>query len=279
MPSKVYLIQKSFLQKIPKAFGRLGFNERFAGKKVAVKVHMGEYGNLNYVRPPIVGKCIEELLAVGAKPFVFDSLTKYHGSRFTVPDYIETARKNGFTEETIGCPIVITDNSIKARGFLDRDVGVSKEVADADTLLAVSHAKGHMFSGYGGAVKNLGFGAVNQETKNVVHNNKRKLLELIANQALAVLNQFEKNEILFLNVLNDISSHCDCHGDARFGLMGGIGILVSENPAAIDNASVDLINKEFGRDFFESLNYIDPRPQFTLLAEHGFESEYGLEEL
>ncbi|MAG22264.1 MAG: hypothetical protein CL943_03095 [Candidatus Diapherotrites archaeon] len=277
MPAKVFLIQKEFLQKLPATFQKLGFKQRFENKSTAVKVHMGEYGNLNYVRPPIVGKCVEELLAVGAKPFLFDSLTKYHGNRFTVEDYKETARKNGFTEETIGCPIVISNETVNAEGFMDREVGLCKDVVDADAIFTISHCKGHGFAGFGGAIKNLGFGAVNQETKNVVHGNKRKLLEFIANQCFAVLKQFENGNSIYVNVLNDISKLCDCHGDAGFGIMKGIGIAVSDNIAAIDRASIDLINKEFGQDFFEHLNHIDPRPQYELLEQHGILSDYFLE--
>ncbi len=279
MPSTVYLIRKEFLQKLPSAFEKLGFRQHFSGKSTAVKVHMGERGNLNYVRPPIVGKCVEELLAVKAKPFVFDSLTKYHKHRYSVEDYYETARKNGFTEETIGCPIVITDNAVKAKGFLDREVGVSKEVAEADALLAVSHCKGHMFAGFGGAIKNVGFGTIDQKTKDVEHAAKRELLEAIANHCFAVLLQFDAANTLFVNVLNDISPYCDCHDNAPFGIMKGIGILVSDNIAAIDRASIDLINKEFGKDFFQYLGYISPLPQIELLEEQGFSSAYTLEEL
>ena len=279
MASKVYLIRKEFLEKLPQAMQQFDFNQRFSGKSTAIKIHMGEYGNLNYVRPPIVGKCVDELLSVNAKPFVFDSITHYKKKRYTVEDYYDTARRNGFTAETIGCPIVITDNSLQAKGFMERDVGLSKEVAEANALLAISHCKGHMFAGFGGAIKNLGFGAIDQKTKAVVHSNKKKLLEITSNNCFAVLKQFQPENTLFVNVLNDFSPYCDCHDNAPFGLMKGVGIAVSDNIAALDRASIDLMNEAFGANFFEHLGYIDPMGQVEWLEKQGFESEYKLEEI
>jgi len=276
---EVYFIKSNFLEKLGKALKKFDL-KAWAGKTVAVKIHMGEYGNLNYTRPPIAGKVVEVLQKAGAKPFLFDSTTKYKGSRFTVEAYYDTARRNGFTEETIGCPIVITDNSVKEKGFLDREIGVSKEVAEADRLLALSHCKGHMFAGFGGAVKNLGFGAVDAKTKGVFHLHKSKLLEHTANQCAAVLKKFRAEEMLFVNVLNDFSKFCDCHNDAPFGIMKGIGIIASQSITAIDRASMDIVNREFGRNIFNHLGYIDPSPQVDLLAEHGFgNTDYKLVEI
>lgn len=323
---KVYFVKNNFLEKLGSALGRFDLSN-WNGKKVAIKLHMGEYGNLNYVRPPIVGKIVEVLKEAGALPFLFDSITLYKDKRFTVEDYFETARKNGFTEETVGCPIVISNNSILKQGILF-PVNVIKEICEADAMLVLSHCKGHAFSGLGGAIKNLGMGAVDQETKKMCHDKANMVVDLkkcigcaecvkgcpvsaiaikdkkavidyekcwgcaacfktctknamhpkafmpdaaLASSALAVLECFEKKNLLFVNVLMSISRVCDCHGSASLGEMSDVGILVSDNILTIDNASVDLINKQYGKDFFEAIGYRNPKQQIQWLEQQ----EYG----
>lgn len=145
--------------------------KKFArGDKIVVKAHLGEYGNLNYVRPPIIECIISELKKSGLNPFIFDTTSWYEGHRHSAKDYLDTARKNGFTKETMGCQIIISNDSISVKGkkHLEK-VNVSKHVADADGLVVVSHFKGHMCASFGGAIKNLGMGAVNAETKKAIH--------------------------------------------------------------------------------------------------------------
>ena len=322
---KVYLARDHFLEKLGHAISRFGLSH-WQGKRVAVKLHMGEYGNLNHVRPAIAGKIVEVLREAGAKPFLFDSVTLYKNRRHSVEDYFDTARRNGFTDETMGCPIVISNDSVPKQGRLF-PVNVSKEVAEADAMLVLSHCKGHAFSGLGGAIKNLGMGAVDRETKKLCHDsanmvvNREKCIGCaacvpkcpvsaikvkagkaaidyglcwgcascfkecrqnalspkkampdagLASCALSVLECFERQNLLFVNVLMDISRVCDCHGDASLGEVPGIGILVSDNILAIDNASIDLINKRFGSDFFEAIGYRDPKQQIRWLEQQGY---------
>jgi len=322
---EVYFIRDNFLENLQSALKKFPL-QRWSGKSVAVKLHMGEYGNLNYVRPPIAGKIVETLKAAGAKPFLYDSTTKYKVKRYTVQDYYETARRNGFTQETVGCPIVISNSAVVKEGRLF-NVGVSKEIAEADAMLVLSHCKGHPFTSMGGAIKNLGMGAVDRDTKRIAHDKAKMVVDLekctgcslcvercpveaieikdgkavidyekcwgcakcfkvcrqgaysprelmpdvaLANCALAVLKCFEKSDLLYVNVLMDISAMCDCHGDARLGEMPDIGLLVSDNILAVDSASADLINKTFGRDFFDAIGYRDPKLQIQWLEEQGY---------
>ena len=323
--SKVYFIKDNFVRKLEHALGK--FNLRaWKGKHVAIKLHMGEYGNLNYIRPPIAGKIVEVLKKAGAKPFLFDSTTKYRAKRHTVEDYYDTARRNGFTEETMGCPIVISNSAIEKKGVLF-NAGVCREIAEADAMVVLTHCKGHAFSGLGGAIKNLGMGAVDRKTKEACHGKANMVVDLqkckgcaacvagcpvnaitvkkgkavidyercwgcakcfkacpqgamspretmpdagLANCALAVLNCFEKKNLLFVNVLMDIAKLCDCHGDAALSEMPGIGILASDNILAIDSASVDLINQKFGKDFFDSIGYRDPKQQVEWIEKQGY---------
>jgi hypothetical protein len=333
--AKAFLARDSFLPKLENALQKFSL-EKWKGKQVAVKLHMGEYGNLNYVRPPIAGKIVETLKKAGARPFLFDSTTKYRNRRYTVEDYLDTAKRNGFTEETVGCPIVISNNGIEKKGRLF-PVSVSKEVAEADAMLVLSHCKGHAFSGMGGAIKNLGMGCVDRKTKGLCHDKARMKIDLekcvgcgacekacegsaieikngkalidldacwgcgrclkecpkgavsplehlpdhaLASCALAVLECFEKKDLLYVNVLMDISSQCDCNSNSPMPKTPGIGVLVSDSILAIDSASVDLINQAFGKDFFDSIGYRNPKQQVEWLEKQGYgKAEYELEEL
>ncbi len=147
--------------------------------KVCVKIHMGEYGNLNYIRPPIVELIIDELKAIGTNPFIFDSTTLYQGSRYKVKDYYETARKNGFTEETMGCPILISDEGKPVKSNYFTGLEVCKKLAEADGMLVLSHFKGHESSNWGGAIKNLGMGAVTARSKHMIHHDIKPKAEHI----------------------------------------------------------------------------------------------------
>lgn len=153
-------MQAELKKQLPKHFSK--------GDKVCIKAHMGEYGNLNYLRPSIVGAVVEVLKSIGAKPFVFDSPVAYKGSRDTSEKYYECARRNGFTEETMGCPIVISNKgkAVKSKFF---DIEVCKDLIDADGLFVLSHFKGHELANWGGAIKNLGMGAVTKESKSAIH--------------------------------------------------------------------------------------------------------------
>jgi len=149
----------------------MGLSERFSNVgRIAVKLHMGEFGNLHYVRPPLVGQLVEVLQRLGNSVFLFDTPTLYNESRGTVEGYYDTARRNGFCEQVIGCSIKISDEAtqIKTDGVLG-SVGVAKDLVDADGLIVLSHGKGHPDLGFGGAIKNLGMGATNKQTKEDLH--------------------------------------------------------------------------------------------------------------
>jgi uncharacterized Fe-S center protein len=140
------------------------------GSKIAVKVHMGEYGNLHYLRPSVVERIVQLLKDMDLLPFLFDTPTLYAYRRHTAEGYYQTARRHGYTAETIGCPIIISDDSvgIEIPYSLER-VGVPTDLLNADGLLVVSHFKGHRDAGFGGAIKNLGMGCVDMETKRRMH--------------------------------------------------------------------------------------------------------------
>lgn len=163
----VILIRRNLLKNLGKAVMKRKFS---AGDRIVIKAHLGEYGNVTHVRPELIGVVAEELKKMGTKPFLFDTPTLYRGSRYTPEKYLETAKKNGFTEETIGCPIIISDEGIRVKGkkYLE-DVEVAKHIYNANGMVVVSHFKGHPDAGFGGAIKNLGMGGVTKRMKDVEH--------------------------------------------------------------------------------------------------------------
>lgn len=149
------------------------------GSSVAVKLHMGELGNITYIRPVFVRKVVDLVKKRGASPFVTDTVSLYPGSRDAKNKYLSTAAFNGFVREGIGVPIVIADGdgdegvpvavTGMVRGCGLGEVEVASGIYGADFLLVLSHVKGHLITGFGGAVKNLGMGCVTKRSKREQH--------------------------------------------------------------------------------------------------------------
>jgi len=150
------------------------------GDTVAIKVHMGESGNTTHIRPQFVAKIVELVKAEGGKPFVTDTTTIYPGKRFTASAYLETAAINGFTQQSLKAPIIIADGEKGydgksfpvGRRIEDcslREVEVASALLDADVILVVSHGKGHLMSGFGGAIKQLAMGCTTKRSKAAQH--------------------------------------------------------------------------------------------------------------
>jgi uncharacterized Fe-S center protein len=147
-------------RELPKFFSR--------NDQVAVKLHMGEAGNKYFIKPTIVGQVVACMKEIGLKPFLFDSPVKYHGLRSTPENYLKTAKAHGFSENSIGCPVIVSDDFVEAETS-HSNVQVCKPLAKADGMLVLSHVKGHACCGFGAAIKNLGMGAVTRKTKGDIH--------------------------------------------------------------------------------------------------------------
>ena len=150
------------------------------GDSVAVKLHMGEYGCSTYLRPAFVHRVCDLIKNVGGKPFVTDTTTLYAARRFTARQYLATAAFNGFSEESLEAPVVIADGEegydgewvdIPKQAYdcpLDK-IKVAKEILNADSMIVLSHLKGHELSGFGGSIKNVAMGCVTKESKAAQH--------------------------------------------------------------------------------------------------------------
>jgi len=170
MASRVYMASDDLVRKVPEMVDRM--DVAFRGK-VAVKVHMGELGNVTHVRPVFVRRVVDKIKELGGEPFVIDTPAIYKGDRDTAGKYLKTAAVNGFTKESMGAEVVIDDTETLING-----VGISKKIMDSDALFVVSHGKGHGMSGFGGAIKNVGMGCPSKNGKAVIHGvNKPTVLD------------------------------------------------------------------------------------------------------
>jgi len=159
------------------------------GDSVAVKVHMGEYGGSAYLRPSIVRRACDLIKEAGGKPFVTDTTTLYPLGRFTASQYLATAARNGFTEESVGAPVVIADGEQGYDGEwapIRRQVSgcslgrikIAGKVFNADSLIVLSHVKGHAQAGFGGSIKNVAMGCVTKESKAAQHRANRAIIDI-----------------------------------------------------------------------------------------------------
>lgn len=168
---KVYFI-KNFKKLGPLLEELFSFQE---GNEVAIKLHMGERYNSNYVRPEIAKEIVESLKKRGGKPFLFDTNVAYGtGGRTSVKDHIETARDNGFDF----CEIRIGEKGVKIKtsGKLG-EVGIAEELQKAKYMIVLSHVKGHCDAGFGGAIKNLGMGGAIKGEKSRCHSLSKPVLD------------------------------------------------------------------------------------------------------
>ncbi|HDQ15747.1 MAG TPA: DUF362 domain-containing protein [Bacteroidetes bacterium] len=146
----------------------------FSGKRYPLKLHMGETGNRYYPKANFVKLVVEELKNRGGEPFLFDTTVAYPGLRHYKSGYQKVARMHGFRK--IDCDVVIDDagKNVKIEG---RDYEVADNIYRSKHIFALSHVKGHIATGFGGAIKNFGMGGVTKETKKKMHHASRPVYQ------------------------------------------------------------------------------------------------------
>lgn len=255
-------------------------NEGITGK-VAIKVHTGEKNGPNILPRDLV-KALQARIPNSA---IVETNTLYTGSRDTTEKHRETLQVNGWTF----CPVDIMDEHGDAvlpvqGGFHLKEVNVGKGLMDYDSMLVLTHFKGHAMGGFGGSMKNIAIGcASGQVGKKQVHGvadkmpadwrewpGKEKLMELMADSAKAVQDHFGKH-ITYINVLRNMSVDCDCAGtSAQKPAIKDIGILASTDLLAIDQAACDLVfgQTEDNKDIVERIKSRHGLRQLSAMAEH-----------
>ena len=241
----VYFSRTITPEKVLELYQKLG--KELPGK-VAIKVHSGEVGNQNFLRPPFWKPIIDH---VGGT--VVECNTAYPGARNTTKRHMKTFKKHGwidyFTVDLLDAegPDMVLEIP---HGKIIQKNYVGKDMADYDSTLVLSHFKGHPMGGYGGAIKQLSIGFASSFGKAYIHGagepkkiwtaDHDSFLEAMADAALSVKEYFGENAV-YVNVMKNMSVDCDCCAIAKDPCIGDIGILVSLDPVAIDQACVDLV--------------------------------------
>ena len=245
MKSKVYLSKTITPEKVLELYKMLGLELK---GNVAVKLHSGEMGNQNFLKPeffkPIIG-------AVGGT--VVECNTAYEGERDTTEKHIKTMAAHGwsrhFKVDLLDAEGPDLELPIPNGKRIKRNL-VGKNLVRYDSLLVLSHFKGHPMGGFGGALKQLSIGIASSAGKAYIHGagNPKKIwtadhdsfLESMADAASSIIERF-KDKIIYINVMKDMSVDCDCCAIAEDPCMKDIGILISLDPVAIDQACLDLV--------------------------------------
>ncbi|PKL65116.1 MAG: 4Fe-4S ferredoxin [Methanomicrobiales archaeon HGW-Methanomicrobiales-3] len=169
---------ESTTAKVQRLFDRAGFADLIAPHdKTAVKLHFGETGNDGFISPVFVRQVVEKVKSCGALPFLTDTNTLYLGGRSNAVEHIQTAILHGFDYAVAGAPVIIADGlngkniqevTINKKHF--SKVSIAGDIATADSMIVLSHFKGHIVAGFGGALKNLAMGCAPPEGKRAQHN-------------------------------------------------------------------------------------------------------------
>ena len=257
--SKVYFIKEITPENIIKAYEAVG--KKLEGN-IAVKMHSGEKGNKNYLRPEFVKDAINYVNGT-----VVECNTAYEGARNSTEKHLELIKEHEWEKYF---PFDLLDREgpdieldIPSGKVLKKNY-VGKDLAKYDSLLVLSHFKGHAMGGYGGALKQLSIGCASSAGKTLIHTagketdqtklwdnlpEQDRFLEAMADAASSVVDYFKGNAV-YINVMKNISVDCDCDGNASDPCMQDIGILASLDPVAIDQACLDLVynSNDPGRD-------------------------------
>lgn len=215
---------------------------------IAIKLHSGEEGNQNFLKPEFWAPIIRHLDGT-----VVECNTAYEGSRNTTEKHLKTIEKHGWSRyfdvdllDAEGPDLVL---SIPGGKVIQKNY-VGKDIANYNGMLVLSHFKGHPMGGYGGALKQLSIGCASSYGKAYIHGsgvpedmwtaNHDLFLESMADAASSVHDYFKDN-IVYINVMKNMSVDCDCCAVAEDPCMKDIGILISTDPIAIDQACLDLV--------------------------------------
>ena len=274
MKAKVYFSREITPEKVVALYRAVG---RELPGKVAVKLHSGEQGNQNFLGPDFWRPMIEAVHGT-----VVECNTAYEGERNTTEKHRRTMIKHGWSTnfdvdildaEGPDLELAVPNGRSIQKNF------VGKDIANYDSMLVLSHFKGHPMGGFGGAIKNISIGIASSAGKAWIHSaGKTKnaaqmwgnlpaqddFLESMAEAAKSVADHCGE-KILYINVMNNLSVDCDCDAHPEDPKMGDIGILASTDPVALDKACVDLV-------------YASPDPGKVHLIER-MESRHGIHTL
>lgn len=242
--SNVYFTKTLTSQAVVQLYQALGIT---LPGKVAVKLHSGEVGNQNFIRPPFLKPVID--LVNGT---IVECNTAYEGKRDTTKAHWETMKFHGWTDIA---PVDIMDEEGELELSIDGGKKIQKNyvgnhLANYDSMLVLSHFKGHPMGGFGGALKNISIGIASSHGKAYIHgvgvvedfwnSDHDSFLESMADAAKSIVEYFD-GKMAFINIMRNMSVDCDCCAVAEDPKIGDIGILASLDPVALDQACLDLV--------------------------------------
>lgn len=244
--SKVYFTSEVSPESVVKLYEALGVD---LSGKVAVKLHSGERGNQNYLRPEFVKAIVDKVNGT-----VVECNTAYEGARNTTEKHRKLMDEHEWTKyfnvdimDAEGPDMVLDIPN----GLQIKKNYVGKNLANYDSMLVLSHFKGHAMGGFGGALKQLSIGCASSYGKAYIHGAgdpnhdmfKTDQLQFVTSMgdAASSVHKYFNGNIVYINAMVNISIDCDCDGNASAPCMKNIGILASTDPVAIDQACVDIV--------------------------------------
>ena len=245
MKPKVYFTKTITAEKVLEMYQLMG--KQLTGK-VAIKVHSGEQGNQNFLRPAFWKPVVDH---VGGT--VTECNTAYEGARNTTQRHLALFKTHGWSElyevDLLDAQGPDWEMEIPCGKRIQKNF-VGKDLKNYDSILVLSHFKGHPMGGFGGALKQLSIGFASSYGKKYIHGagdpenfwecERNAFLESMADAAWAVAEHF-KGKAVYVNVMKNISVDCDCCAKAKDPCMQDVGILISEDPVAIDQACLDIV--------------------------------------
>ena len=250
--AKVYFCKEITPENVVKMYKLLG--KELPGN-VAVKVHSGEEGNQNYLKPEFMKPMVDYV-----KGTIVECNTAYSGRRNTTEKHLETIKSHGWSK-IFNVDLMDAEGPDKVieipNGKHLKENYLGKNIDNYDSMLVISHFKGHPMGGFGGALKQLSIGCASSAGKAWIHSagadsnqytvwgnlpKQDDFLESMADAASSVVNYFNGN-MAFINVMCNMSVDCDCCAVAEDPCLKDIGILASLDPIAIDQACIDLVKK------------------------------------
>ncbi len=278
----VYMTTEITPEALVNIYDALGFN---AEGNVAVKMSTGEPPASNYLRPELIGDLVKKVDGT-----IVECNTAYGGSRSSTALHKQVAEDHGFTA-IANVDIMDEDGSMtipvpapKSGASTITENYVGSHLENYDSLICLSHFKGHSMAGYGGAIKNMSIGVASSRGKGWIHSGGTSMtniwggkqdafLEAMGDATSAVID-FMDGKVVYINVMNRLSVDCDCDGNPAEPDMHDIGILASTDPVAVDQACIDLIYEQKDGDGKSLVQRIESRNGLHTL-EHAAEIGIG----
>lgn len=268
-PSKVYFSKDLTGEKVLEIYQALGCN--LTGN-VAIKLHSGEPGNQNYIQPDFWKPIIDYVDGT-----VVECNTAYNGERNTTEKHMKVIADHGWNKyfkfDLMDAEGPDLELPIENGHVLEKNL-VGKNLANYNSMIVLSHFKGHPMGGYGGALKNISIGIASSAGKKEIHRVpqdkmvgeyddfvQEEFLAAMADAASSIIKYFNGN-MVFVNVMKNLSIDCDCVADAHDPCMEDIGVLVSTDPVALDQACLDLVYKSNDSGKAELIQRIEEKKGF-----------------